>query len=224
MHTVLVFAVFGIASYLLGAIPFGYIIAKSQGIDLYKTGSGSIGATNVFRSVGKKWGILTFFLDALKGFIPAFFFPVMAASHTAGSNQLFLALLCSSLSVIGHNWPVYLDFKGGKGIATSAGALIGIVPKLIGAGLLAWIIVFLLTRYVSVASITAAVVIMIAGWLFYLDRGIALPAALTILGIFAIWRHKSNIQRLINGTEHRFEFRKRKNESECVANDKPQQS
>ncbi|OGV58854.1 MAG: acyl-phosphate glycerol 3-phosphate acyltransferase [Lentisphaerae bacterium RIFOXYA12_FULL_48_11] len=224
MHTVLVFAVFGMISYFLGAIPFGYIIAKAQGIDLYKTGSGSIGATNVFRSVGKKWGILTFILDALKGFVPAFFCPVIAASYAADSNQLLLALLCSALAVIGHNWPVYLGFKGGKGIATSAGALIGIVPILIGTGLLTWAIVFLLTRYVSVASITAAVVIMIAGWLFYLNQGLPLPIALTILGLFAIWRHKSNIQRLINGTEHRFEFRKKKNKLENMANDNPPQS
>ena len=224
MHTILVFTIFGITSYLLGAIPFGYIIARSHGIDLYKTGSGSIGATNVFRSVGKKWGILTFFLDALKGFVPAFFFPVLATRCDAACNQLLLALMCSALSVIGHNWPVYLGFKGGKGIATSAGALIGVVPKLIGTGLLTWAVVFLLTRYVSVASITAAVVIMVAGWLFYSGQGLALPVALTILGIFAIWRHKSNIQRLINGTEHRFEFRKKKNETECATNDKPQQS
>jgi len=220
MHLIPVCAACGTASYLLGAIPFGYIIARANGIDLYKTGSGSIGATNVFRSVGKKWGILTFFLDALKGFVPAFFFPIVANMYSEGCNQLLLALACSALSVVGHNWPVYLGFKGGKGIATSAGALIGVVPKLVGAGLLAWTIVFLITRYVSVASITAAVVIMVVGWIFYINQGIALPVALTILGVFAIWRHKANIQRLISGTEHRFDFRKKKDEPQPTINDK----
>ncbi len=220
MCTLLVFSVFGAASYLLGAIPFGYVIAKSKGIDLFKTGSGSIGATNVFRSLGKKWGILTFFLDALKGFIPSFFFPLLASRYDAECNQFLLALLCAALSVTGHNWPVYLRFKGGKGIATSAGALAGIVPGLIGSGLITWTVVFLLTRYVSVASITVAVIIMIGGWVFYSDRGPALPVVLTILGIFAIWRHKSNIQRLINGTENRFEFNKSKNKMDNPENDK----
>lgn len=208
MHSFAVFAVCGAASYLIGAIPFGYIIAHSQGIDLYKTGSGSIGATNVLRSVGKKWGYLTFFLDALKGFIPAFFLPMAAKPFIAADNSLLLALVSSALAVAGHNWPVYLKFKGGKGIATSAGALAGIVPVLLGIGLLSWTVVFLLTRYVSAASLVAAVTLVIAGWVLYGGQGLILPGALTILGTFAIWRHRSNIQRLIEGTEHRFDFRK----------------
>ena len=93
MQLILVFAVCGAISYLLGAIPFGYLIARSKGIDLYKTGSGSIGATNVFRSVGKKWGVLTFLLDALKGFIPAIVFPAIAKPYTGYGSQLLIALL-----------------------------------------------------------------------------------------------------------------------------------
>jgi len=212
MQLILVFAVCGAISYLLGAIPFGYLIARSKGIDLYKTGSGSIGATNVFRSVGKKWGVLTFLLDALKGFIPAIVFPAIAKPYTGNGSQLLIALLCSAMAVAGHNWPVYLNFKGGKGIATSAGALAGMVPKLAGIGLLTWGVIFLITRYVSVASITAAIALVISGWIFYSYQGLTLPVALTVLGILAIWRHRSNIQRLMNGTEHRFDFRKKKSE------------
>jgi acyl phosphate:glycerol-3-phosphate acyltransferase len=211
MRSILIFTACGSISYLLGAIPFGYIIARSKGIDLYKTGSGSIGATNVLRSVGKKWGYLTFVLDTLKGFIPAFFFPRIAMLY-GESDTLLLALVCSALAVSGHNWPVYLNFKGGKGIATSAGALTGIVPILVGIGLITWLIIFLVTRYVSLASMVAAIVLVISGWLLYFKQGLILPVALTILGAFAIWRHRSNFQRLVNGTEHRFDFRKKESE------------
>ena len=220
MHLMLVFAVCAVVSYLLGAIPFGYIIASTRGIDLYKTGSGSIGATNVFRTVGKKWGILTFVLDALKGFIPAFLFPIAAKAYTGNCDPHLLALTCAIFAVIGHNWPVYLNFKGGKGIATSAGALAGIVPEMVGIGLLTWVLLFLLTRYVSVASITAAFMLIFCGWVLYCQDGFVLPVTLTILGLFAIWRHKSNIQRLMNGTENRFDFRRKKDEEQAVNDNK----
>ncbi|MDD4871747.1 MAG: glycerol-3-phosphate 1-O-acyltransferase PlsY [Kiritimatiellae bacterium] len=220
MRSILVFIICGAVSYLLGAIPFGYIIARAKGVDLYKTGSGSIGATNVLRSVGRKWGYLTFVLDTLKGFVPAFLFPRAAAVFTGEIDTLLLALICSALAVAGHNWPVYLGFKGGKGIATSAGALTGIVPMLVVAGLITWAVVFLATRYVSLASMVAAIVLVVAGWLLYYTQGLLLPVALTILGSFAIWRHRSNIQRLINGTEHRFDFRNKKSEQQPGMNEK----
>jgi len=219
MNALPVYAACGIGAYLLGAVPFGYIIAHANGIDIYKTGSGSIGATNVFRSVGKAWGVLTFFLDALKGFIPAFLFPIIASRYCEETNSLMLALGCSALAVVGHNWPVYLGFKGGKGIATSAGALAGIIPELVGIALLVWIITFLCTRFVSVASITAAVALMACGWLFCMKQGLSLPVILTILGFFAIWRHRSNIKRLMEGTEHRFSFQRNKDSQQISENE-----
>lgn len=193
-----------LAAYLLGSIPNGLLIARLKGVDIRKVGSGNIGATNVFRSVGKTWGVLTFFCDALKGFLPAFFFPLLT-----GNTGPALGIFCGALAIIGHNWPVFLKFKGGKGVATSAGVLLGIAPAAVGIGLLSWLILFLSTRYVSVASIGAAVVVPMAGWFLY-HNGHLLPTTLSILGLVAVARHHSNIRRLIAGTEHRFEFRKKK--------------
>ena len=118
-----------------------------------------------------------------------------------------LAVTCAALAIVGHNWPVYLRFKGGKGIATSLGALIGMAPAAAGVSAVCWIILFAATRYVSVASIAAAACAGIAGWFFYYQPGgLLLPLVLTLLAALAIWRHKANIQRLLNGTEHRFQF------------------
>ena len=198
----------GLLAYLLVAIPCGYLVARARGMDIRTVGSGNIGATNVFRSVGKGWGVLTFFCDALKGFIPAGLFPILAERLFGFAGGPTLAVCCAVLAIAGHNWPVYLGFKGGKGIATSLGALIGMAPAAAGLGALGWIILFLATRYVSVASIAAAGSVGIAGWLLYYPRGdLLLPLALTLLCALAIWRHKANIRRLLNGTEHRFQFK-----------------
>jgi glycerol-3-phosphate acyltransferase PlsY len=110
---------------------------------------------------------------------------------------------------------VYLRFKGGKGIATSAGALLGVVPLAVGIGFAVWLAAFLLTRYVSVASIVTAIALVATGWLLYRPHGLAVPVALTLLGGLGVWRHKSNIQRLLNGTENRFSFGSGKREDAC---------
>lgn len=192
-----------LCAYLLGAIPFGLILARAAGVDIRKTGSGNIGATNVFRSVGKKLGILVFALDALKGYVAVAVIPSATAAHSG-----LLPVICGIAAIAGHNWPVYLKFKGGKGIATSAGVLMGIAPAAVGAGLAAWILVFLVFGYVSLASIAAACVVAVAAWVLYLPESIALPAVLTILAGIAVIRHKSNIQRLAAGTESKFAFGK----------------
>ena len=197
------------AAYLAGAVPFGFLIARAQGVDIRTVGSGNVGATNVFRSVGKGWGLLTFFCDALKGFLPAYGFPVLARAWTGAEPPAVFGMLCGLAAIVGHNWPVFLHFKGGKGIATSAGALLGAAPLAAGSGLAGWLAVFLLSRYVSVASIAAAVLVPAAGWWLYGRAGCALPALLTLLGALAVWRHRGNLQRLRAGTEHRFDFRKR---------------
>lgn len=205
----LVVSVFGLLAYLLGAIPNGFLIARAKGIDIRKVGSGNIGATNVYRSVSKTLGILTFALDALKGAIPALWFPIQAAHCSQMPLPAWLPLLFGGLAIAGHTWPVYLKFKGGKGVATSAGALIGVAPAATGIGALCWFIALVTIRYMSVASIIAAVAVPISGWWLYRADGLALPMALTALGALIIWRHKGNIKRLMSGTENRFEFKKK---------------
>ena len=200
---------FAAQSYLLGAIPNGFLIARAKGIDIRTVGSGNIGATNVYRSVSKKLGILTFALDAVKGAVPAILFPLCVVRLSAETAPAWLPLVFGGLAIVGHTWPVYLKFKGGKGVATSAGALVGIAPGAMGIGLLCWFVALVGTRYMSVASILAAIAVPLSGWWLYRGQGPALPLALTALGALIIWRHKGNIQRLVKGTENRFEFKKK---------------
>lgn len=211
MLTACIYIVSALLSYLLGAIPFGLLIGRMRGIDIRTVGSGNIGATNVFRACGKLWGILTFFLDALKGFIPAFFSTCAATVFfpNAGFNPQALSLVCGFAAIAGHNWPVYLRFKGGKGVATGAGAILGIAPKVVLVALPAWFVVFLVTRYVSVASILAAAAMAGSAWLLRSEGAIAVPSVLTFLAALTIWRHKGNIVRLARGQEHRFQFGKK---------------
>ena len=197
------------AAYLLGAIPIGLLLCRLKGVDIRTVGSGNIGATNVFRSVSKPLGILTFVGDALKGFVPAYYFPILGKCILGCAQGQEIGILCGVAAIAGHNWPVYLKFKGGKGISTSAGVLLGIAPAAVGLGFASWIVLFVASRFVSVASIGAAIVVPVVSWSLYSDKGRLLPIVLTILGAIAVWRHKSNIQRLIDGTEHRFSFRKK---------------
>jgi glycerol-3-phosphate acyltransferase PlsY len=215
MSATFIYVLACVVSYLLGAIPFGLVVARAKGVDIRKVGSCNIGATNVFRSVGKGLGIFTFICDMLKGFVAAFIFPLVATSAFAfPDEQKFpLALVCGCAAIAGHNWPVYLRFKGGKGVATSAGVLLGIAPACVGIGIGVWIVVFVISRYVSVGSIVAAAAVAVSSWWLYLKDGKLRPVALTVLAALAIWRHKGNIRRLINGTENRFEFRKKKEQS-----------
>ncbi len=199
-------------AYLVGAIPFGLLIARLKGVDIRSVGSKNIGATNVFRCVGKGWGVLTFLLDAAKGLAPALVFPLLQGQSglpvPQGVEGSF-GLLCGIAAILGHNFPVYLKFKGGKGVATSAGVLLGVAPAAVGLGLLGWVVLFVVTRYVSVASIGAAVLVPLAGWWLYARAGIFLPVSLTLLGVLIVARHAKNIQRLLAGTENRFQFGKR---------------
>ncbi|MEI6218735.1 MAG: glycerol-3-phosphate 1-O-acyltransferase PlsY [bacterium] len=197
-------------SYLLGSVPTAFLVAKAHGIDIRTVGSGNVGATNVFRALGKWWGLLTFFSDLMKGFIPGMVFPLIAGRWLGYDGKAtYLGLVCAALAIAGHNWPIYLHFKGGKGVATSAGALMGVAPIAGAIGLGAWLLVFLPTRYVSLASIVAALAISISAWILYLDKGPVLPGVLTVLAGILIIRHHANIGRLLSGTENRIEFRKK---------------
>jgi len=208
MTTAMIYSVCGVLAYLLGAIPFGLLMARAKGVDIRAVGSGNIGATNVFRAMGKGWGILVFTCDALKGFVSASVFPLLAKTLWAFDGGAVLPLVCVCLAIVGHNWPVYLRFKGGKGVATSVGALIGLAPMAAGVGMLTWALVFVATRFVSVASIAASIMVAGVVWLFYAQTGILLPVVLTVLCGLVIGRHKNNIQRLIHGSESRVEFKK----------------
>ena len=190
-------------SYLLGAVPFGLLAGKARGIDIRMVGSGNIGATNVFREVGKGPGITVLLLDALKGFVPAFFFPVWFGIEPEWGLGFGIA------AILGHNFPVYLKFKGGKGVATSAGVILGAAPLAAVIGLGVWAAVFLASGYVSVGSMCAAVAVPAAGWWIYRGGGAVLPIALTVLGLLVIWRHRTNIQRIRSGHEHQFHLWRR---------------
>jgi len=190
-------------SYLLGSVPFGLLLARARGVDIRSVGSGNIGATNVFRAVGKGPGLLTFFLDFLKGLLP-----VLAAGHWLAPDTA-APILCGCAAIAGHIWTVFARFRGGKGVATSAGVVVGIAWEAVIIGLICWIIVFALTRYVSLASIITAGSVGISGWILYPGRRLV-PATLTLLAALVIVRHRSNIVRLLKGTENRFDFKKKK--------------
>jgi len=202
-----ILSVFAIG-YMLGSFPTGYFAGKIAGVDVRQHGSGNIGATNVMRVLGKPWGFSVFFGDAFKGFLAVRVAMLLANQFTGASSYPdFYAILAAAACVIGHSFPVWLGFKGGKGVATSAGAILGIIPVAAITIFLVWLAVFLTTRYVSLASILAALALPVAvGALVQMKRthGFVLlyfSAAMTAL---VIWRHRSNIVRLVQGTEPRF--------------------
>ena len=200
---VLVYIVIAMAAYLLGSIPTGYLVARARGIDIRTVGSGNIGAANVFPILGKPAGILVLVVDGLKGFAACawlidFVIQLFAVAPGQIENLRIVAGICA---VLGHNYTCWLKFKGGKGIATSAGVYFALAPLAAGIALGIWIIVFALGRYVSVASIAAAVALPTGVWLT--KNNLFLGIVTTALGLLAIYKHKGNIQRLLNGTERR---------------------
>ncbi len=211
MNEIVLWTVSGVCAYLIGSVPFGFVVAKLHGVDIRAVGSGNIGATNVFRSVSRRAGILTFALDVGKGISGVVAAPLLAMSVTGMKvDGLQLPLFCGALTIVGHNWSCFLGFKGGKGIATSAGMLIALAPQCVGIAFLGWLIVFLLTRYVSVASIAACIVLAVAVWPLHLAReGWWFPIVLNLLALVGIWKHRANIARLRTGSESRFNFRRR---------------
>jgi acyl phosphate:glycerol-3-phosphate acyltransferase len=204
----LIFVVVAVASYLMGSIPFGYLAGRIAGIDIRKCGSGNVGATNVIRTLGKGYGYPVFVADFIKGF-GAVKMSIWIATRMQSELELSetLGILGAICSVLGHSFPVWLHFKGGKGVATSAGALFGLAPvaALVGVGI--WVLTFWLTRYVSVASIAAAaalpLVILVTTWLSQ-TAGKPLFYSSVCLAAVVIWRHRSNLSRLMRGTEPRF--------------------
>ena len=205
-----------VGSYLLGSIPTGFLVAKGRGIDIRTVGSGNIGATNVFRYLGKPAGVFVLLADALKGWLAVVGLSRLAALwlYPAADSQSreWLAVCAGISAILGHNYTCWLHFKGGKGIATSAGVLVALIPWALVIVLSLWIVVFLVSRYVSLASIAAAFALPFAAWLTHQSLTTVIVAG--VLGGLAIYKHKANIRRLLNGTENRIGGKK-KNSTEA---------
>jgi acyl phosphate:glycerol-3-phosphate acyltransferase len=197
-----------IAAYLLGSIPTGFLVARARGVDIRQHGSGNIGATNVFRILGKPAGIFVLLADAAKGWCAVWLVAPQVAARFSGGNHAAegTALLAGILAILGHNYTCWLRFKGGKGVATTAGVLLGWTPMGFGIALAVWLVMFAVSRYVSLASIAAAVSLPIATWAGGQPTGFIIATA--ALGLLAIYKHRDNIQRLLKGTEHRFGTKK----------------
>ena len=194
--------------YLLGSCPNGFLVSRARGIDIRKHGSGNIGATNVLRVLGKGWGYLVFALDAFKGFAAVrVAFALAAAINPEGPYHELVGIAGGLACILGHTFPIWLRFRGGKGVAASAGVLLGLMPLAVVSVFVVWLVVFKTTRYVSVASIGAAVSLPLFVVLYLrimmLTGASLLPFSILIAGV-VIWRHRSNIQRLLHGNEQRF--------------------
>jgi glycerol-3-phosphate acyltransferase PlsY len=200
------YVVTALAAYLLGSIPTGFLVAKAKGVDIRQHGSGNIGATNVFRILGKPAGIFVLLADAAKGWLAVAILSQFVVEKLLPPDSLHgkhetAALLSGIFAILGHNYTCWLKFKGGKGVATTAGVLLAWTPVGFGIALAVWLVVFALSRFVSLASIVAAVSLPVATWLS--GRSPTFIVVTAVLGALAIYKHKDNIKRLLNGTEHR---------------------
>jgi acyl phosphate:glycerol-3-phosphate acyltransferase len=193
--TVILVTVF---SYLLGAIPFAYIVTNLlTGKDIRNYGSGNVGATNASRLMGYKYGLLVGGFDILKGFIAV----LLAQALISATMPEYLVLLAAIMAIIGHNWSIFLGFSGGKGVATTFGIILKLLPLIFIAYVLIWLSVVLLTRYVSLASIIGALALPVLVYYFKGDQNLVIFTL--ILAIFIIIRHSSNLKKLIRGEENR---------------------
>ncbi len=202
------FAAVALLGYLLGSIPAGYLAGRIAGTDIRKVGSGNIGATNVTRTLGRRYGYFVFVVDFAKGTL------AVCASVLLGryvgtemiTTQIY-GIVGATCCILGHVFPVWLGFKGGKGVATFAGALFGLMPLAAAIGVAVWVITFEVTRYVSIASITTAVLLPLTVLALTHARhtnGMALFYFTLCLAAVVIFRHRSNLSRLLRGTEPRF--------------------
>ena len=194
-----------LGSYLLGAIPFGYVIARARGVDLLSQGSKNIGATNVGRVMGLWWGVLVFALDFAKGAVPVLVAGAIA-SDPEGLPDL-TRTLAGVAAFVGHLFPIYLGFLGGKGVATGAGVVVVLVPVAFLISLAVWAVVLLTTRYMSLASLTAAALIIVLRLAWTAEpfgpRNVVVTTFCVVAALAVIVRHAGNIRRLIAGTENR---------------------
>jgi glycerol-3-phosphate acyltransferase PlsY len=215
-----IYTLAGLLTYFVGAIPFGFLTAKwVKGVDIRETGSRNIGATNAARALGRKWFPVIFTLDFMKGFAPVFWLaPIVWGKWTCPTcpyGEALILIFCGLMAMGGHMWPVYLKFKGGKGVATGAGVIFAINWQ---AGLIAisiWLAVFLLFRYVSLASIAGAIAMAVGqaitgphGALG--DKSMPVTVFCAIMAVVVVVKHRDNIRRLMKGEESRVSFRGKK--------------
>ncbi len=188
-------------SYLLGAVPTAYIFAKAvRGIDIREHGSGNVGATNVARIMGKRVGMAVFILDFLKGMLSVTIIPAFLAGILSVAQPPELTyILSGTATVAGHIWTIFLNFKGGKGVSTTAGVIAGIHPLIMLGGLVVWVVIFAIWKYVSLASIAAAISLPILAVVTAQDTAfVVFCGVVCLLGVYS---HRSNIRRLIQGQE-----------------------
>lgn len=220
-----------VQAYFLGAVPFGFLLAKIlKGVDVRTVGSGNIGATNVARAAGAGIGMLSFLLDVAKGFVAVTWIPfavfaigasryeyagffALVKQAISGGGFADLRMLCGLAAIVGHNWTIFLKFKGGKGVATALGVLLGLAPWPTLVALFIWAVVTRVSGYVSLGSVVASVVLPLATFLVeyrHLAAQWRLFALTVVVGAIVVVRHRGNIRRLREGTENRFDFKHRK--------------
>ena len=206
--TILSYILVSVAAYLLGSIPTGFLVAKAKGVDIRKVGSGNIGAANTFRAVGKVAGTLVLIGDALKGYLAVIACDlILKLMNVPVPERETYRVVAGVFAVLGHNYTCWLHFKGGKGIATSGGVYLALAPLAVLYALIAFIVGFVLTRITSVGSIMASIALPTA--VYFTKDNWPLRIVTIALGILALLRHRSNMQRIIAGTENRVEFKKR---------------
>jgi acyl phosphate:glycerol-3-phosphate acyltransferase len=200
-------ALAAVAGYVLGSLPFGYLVARSKGVDIFEVGSKSSGATNVRRVLGSGPGNAVLALDILKGAVAAGW-PLLVAwgAIRAFDVPSVLGYVGLGFALLGHSYSCFTKFKGGKGVATGAGGLVVLMPNVALVSVGVWVVVFLAARYVSLASIVAALSLPLLAWAFKRDS-LALGVAAAV-ALFVIVRHRANVVRLMNGTEKRFDRKK----------------
>ena len=203
-NQILINAAWLAGAYLVGSVPFGFLIGKARGVDVRTVGSKNIGATNVFRTVGKKWGLLAFFCDFLKGFMPT----AAAECFAAGAPE-WLPVAVGLCCVIGHTLTVFMKFRGGKGVATAFGMLVALIPALVGCAFVVFVALFAATNYISLGSCGAALFLAVAIW--FVPVSAAVKVIVTLIGVFVVIKHKSNISRLVKGTENKIYIFKKGN-------------
>jgi len=205
------------AGYLLGAIPFGYLVARAKGVNIFEVGSKNPGATNVRRVLGSGPGNTVFVLDASKGALAAGW-PLLVAWQAIRASDFpgILGYVGLAGALIGHSFSCFTRFKGGKGVATATGGLLVLMPYVSLVSAAIWLTVFYATRYVSLASILAAVSLPVLAYIF--NRGALSLWVAGIVGVFVVVRHRANISRLLAGTEKRFD---RKKEDDKKREDNP---
>lgn len=206
--TSLIFASLVVASYLLGSVPVGLLVAKGvKGVDIREHGSRNIGATNVGRVAGRPWGVGVWLLDAAKGFLPAMTADMVLGGAASGPYAVSLAaVVCGLAAVCGHNFSIFLRFRGGKGVSTSCGLFAYLFPLGLGIAAATWLLAVLVTRYVSVGSMLAGAALSAAALLIPPDpfgTGRWLTAVCLLVTVLIIVRHRSNLARLAAGTENK---------------------